>query len=653
MPASGVARSSGDADLATPAPKAQRGDVEEVTATTAVKELIAAIAADRADAADADNDHDHDVNAIYCDISGELINNDVGYKWQADELEKIKNMNTYRIIDSNTAKKEGIRVIGTRFAMNKAKQKARLVVQDVRHGMVEAEHWAPTPSTTTLRTALTLGSSLGHGATVTDISSAFLNAELPPDLRVAVRPPVGFGKPGELWLLLRSLYGLRSAPALWAKHLGWWLKTWGLKQSVLDPGLFYDGVGHDLLLVVVHVDDLVIIGAHSRRATLMKKVRNQFELKDEKELESPGSSAGLLGRTLFKTAKGFSLTNDVSYAEDLARIFGLDDGSKESPTPAATTRPTGQPQQLDDGMARQLRTAIGKILWLSGDRPDLRYVAGRLATQVGYMTDHTWQEAKRVARYLLSHPVGATALEARGGGVDVYVPSNSDDFKVNPAAWQPEVTEGSDSAKRRKKGQEVQVFCDSDWAGDLATRRSVSGGALFLMGALVATWSRRQATVALSSAEAELAALTTAIAEATFVRNLITEVINEVPHVNFYSDSSAARSIAARRGVTPRVKHLAIKALYAQQYFAESGAKLLRVCTKENPADLMTKALPADASRKHWTRLGFTAFGPRDLEHHVGHINAKFSEDRRRDMKHHAIFRCMGSVGQLVSASGG
>eukprot|EP00971_Amphidinium_carterae_P008320 164229-Amphidinium_carterae.1 len=59
------------------------------------------------------------------------------------------------------------------------------------------------------------------------------------------------------------------------------------------------------------------------------------------------------------------------------------------------------------------------------------------------------------------------------------------------------------------------------------------------MGAYVCGWTRKQACAALSSAEAELIALTTGLS----------------------ADSEAARCIALRAGVIPKVKHLGIRAL--------------------------------------------------------------------------------------------
>lgn len=76
-------------------------------------------------------------------------------------------------------------------------------------------------------------------------------------------------------------------------------------------------------------------------------------------------------------------------------------------------------------------------------------------------------------------------------------------------------------------GQEkllVEGYSDSDWAGDLESRKSTSGFIFMLNGGPVSWCSKRQPTVALSSTEAEYIALTLAAKEATWLRLLLTEL---------------------------------------------------------------------------------------------------------------------------------
>ena len=65
-------------------------------------------------------------------------------------------------------------------------------------------------------------------------------------------------------------------------------------------------------------------------------------------------------------------------------------------------------------------------------------------------------------------------------------------------------------------------YCDSDYAGDKNTRRSVSGMILYVMGVTVLWRSKAQQSVTLSSAEAEYVSLSESAKEIKFVYQILT-----------------------------------------------------------------------------------------------------------------------------------
>ena len=68
---------------------------------------------------------------------------------------------------------------------------------------------------------------------------------------------------------------------------------------------------------------------------------------------------------------------------------------------------------------------------------------------------------------------------------------------------------------------DLHVFSDSDWAGDVATRKSTSGFLAQLCGTTIVFGSRTQATIATSSGEAEMYGLVTA--DAHHIQHLLHE----------------------------------------------------------------------------------------------------------------------------------
>ena len=99
--------------------------------------------------------------------------------------------------------------------------------------------------------------------------------------------------------------------------------------------------------------------------------------------------------------------------------------------------------------------------------------------------------------------------------------------------------------------------------------------------------SKTQTTVATSSGEAELYALTTGCGEGLAVQDILEE-LGVVLRLGLCPDSSTAKRVAQRRG-PGAMKHLETKYLFVQQLVHEKRLTVFKVPTKENPADIGTK----------------------------------------------------------------
>lgn len=134
---------------------------------------------------------------------------------------------------------------------------------------------------------------------------------------------------------------------------------------------------------------------------------------------------------------------------------------------------------------------------------------------------------------------------------------------------------------------EIRVCVDTDFAGCLRTRRSTSGGMIFLNQHLVKHWSTTQPTVALSSGEAELAGIVRGAAQGLGFQALARDMGVDLK-LSVYSDATAAIGIARRRGLG-RVRHIHTADLWIQERIKCGDMYLGKILGSENPADLSTK----------------------------------------------------------------
>ena len=156
------------------------------------------------------------------------------------------------------------------------------------------------------------------------------------------------------------------------------------------------------------------------------------------------------------------------------------------------------------------------------------------------------------------------------------------------------------------KVKEIEVTSDSDWAGCPESRKSTSGYCLHVLGNLIHSSSRTQASIALSSAEAELYAMCSAVAEGLYLRNLMEEAgISEgQAMIRLHTDSSAAKSLLSRSGPGRKSRHIQMRYLYIQDLIQDSQVKISKIPTEGNMADMLTKYLTGDVNAKHAHALG-------------------------------------------------
>jgi hypothetical protein len=148
------------------------------------------------------------------------------------------------------------------------------------------------------------------------------------------------------------------------------------------------------------------------------------------------------------------------------------------------------------------------------------------------------------------------------------------------------------------------AYVDADYGGCYDTRRSTSGYIFSMSGGPVTWSSKRQATVALSTVEAEYVAMSRCAQQMVWMQTWLDEV--EIAHVLpgiIRGDNRGAIALSKTTKDHGKVKHINIRHHYLRE-LVKSGVILFeQVSSSDNLADLFTKPLARDHHHRFLTAL--------------------------------------------------
>ena len=406
------------------------------------------------------------------------------------------------------------------------------MAQELGDGERQDELFAGTPSLGSVRVALTHAMKKDtHKVMVMDVKCAFLYGEIQRSVYIELpHTDPRYGDGTLVVKLKKAMYGTRDAPQIWAEVVRSTLDRLGYKQSVFQPAVYYN-LEKDVI-VVVHVDDFLCTGDGKALEELHVKLSKAFEIKQKTLSMEDYREVSYLNRILKVNSEGINIIGDPKHSDLLLKEWGIQEYSKEVYTPSLKELEdqAGTGEELVGDVATKVRRGIARINYMSQDRPDLSAVAKVMSQHMSKPREEVVHILKRGVRYFKKYPVMA-ALVPRGVSED----------ECDLVAW-----------------------TDSDWAGDVNARRSTSGGLITYRSTVLMHWSKMQANVTLSSAEAELNATMKGLSELIGLNNLISETMNVKPTMTLCTDASACKGMILRHG-TGKVKHLSVKQLWSKE----------------------------------------------------------------------------------------
>ena len=225
------------------------------------------------------------------------------------------------------------------------------------------------------------------------------------------------------------------------------------------------------------------------------------------------------------------------------------------------------------------------------DRPDIQFAVKILASYTARPTVKALSVLKHVASYLEGTPQHGLLLQ------------NTDEDRCILDVWREDEMICDEVNVAQEKSEErfnLEAFSDSSWADCKSTRRSTSSGLVFHNGSMILSICRTQASVALSSCEAELYAANGLMVECMYPYRLCKflckdeeETNNSMVQQRLYTDSASALALVQRAG-TGRLKHVQIKQFYFQNLLRAGIFTIHKVNTNLNPNDLNTKRLSGE-----------------------------------------------------------
>ena len=499
--------------------------------------------------------------SYYDENSWEELDPKQVWKGEQEEYERFCKMGVYEYVSRAEAENDDTgKFVKVKWVRVKKGEgvRCRLVAQELGYGERLDELFAGTPSLGSVRMALTHAMKKpNHKVMVMDVKCAFLYGDIRRNVYIELpHTDPRYGDGTVVGKLRKAMYGTRDAPQIWSQVVQEAMESLGYKQSKYQPAVYYHPEKD--VVVVVHVDDFLATGDGHMLESLYNELSKKFDIKRKMLSMEDDLETTYLNRTLRVTEQGIEITGDKKHSDILMKEWGLQGQSKEVNTPSLKELDdnNNSGEELQGEMATKVRRGIARINYMAQDRPDLSAAAKAMSQHMARPREGVLNSVKRCVRYLKKYPVSTMTIPR----------------------------------DRSEDDNTLVVWTDSDWAGDVGSRRSTSGGIIEFRGAILSHWSKSQSNVALSSAEAELNATVKGLSELIGLYHLIEETQRVTVKLVLRTDASACKGMLLRHGAG-KVKHLSVKQLWAQECVRTYDVTIQKIPREQNPSDVLTHSV--------------------------------------------------------------
>ena len=475
--------------------------------------------------------------------------------------------------------------------------------------------YASVVSRESVRIALTIAALNDLEVKTADIENAYLTAPVGEKIWCRLGPEFGQDA-GKRAIIVRALYGLKSAGASFRNHLADCMRHLGWESCKADHDLWYkpevrpeDNYKY-YAYCLLYVDDILVV--HHNGTKALKEIDRFFKTK-------PGSmrdpefylGAKLRPITLPNGVVAWGMSSSKYIQAAVANVkefhaiqYPTRKWAKRSsgPFPLNYSPELDTTPELSPEHATFYQSQIGVLRWcVELGRVDI-------ITEVSELSSHLVMPREghlEAVFHLFNH------LEKKHNARIVFDPSYPDidrsvfkdcDWK----AFYGDVIEAipPNAPPSRGKDVDIRMFVDSDHAGDQRTRRSRTGFLIYLNMSPVIWYSKKQATIETSVFGAEFVAMKHGMEALRGLRYKLRMMGIPIDGPSFiYGDNMSVIHNTQRPESTLKKKSNSVCYHAVREAVAMGECITAHVSTHDNPADICTKIMPGGQKRDHLVGL--------------------------------------------------
>lgn len=489
------------------------------------------------------------------------------------------------------------------------RRKARLVAGGHMVDSLNVPTYASVVSRETVRIALTMAALNDLEVKASDIKNAFLCAPVEEVIHTQLGPEFGPDE-GKLAVIVRALYGLKSAGSSFNRHLADCMWNMGYKACKADPDLWMkkcvrpdDGFEY-YAYILFYVDDCLAI--HHDAESILKELDTYFAMK-------PGSIGDpdiYLGAKLRKVklengvkAWGFSPSKYVQEAvSNVEQYIHKNMGGRKLPTRWKGPWPSDYTPELDDSEllgpeeANYYQSLIGILHWMVElGRIDIITETSKLASHMALPREGHLEVALNMFTYLKQKHNSRMVFDP------TYPEINQEEFQTYKWTRQyGDIMEELPDKMPTPLGKpvDIRMYVDADHAGDKVTRRSRTGYFIFLNSAPINWLSKKQSRIETSVFGAEFIAMKQGVETLRGLRYKLRMMGIPIagPSYIFGDNKSVITNSSKPESVlNKKANHICYTAV--REAVAMGECLIAHIGTHDNLADLATKIIPYGIKR--------------------------------------------------------